>query len=110
MAENACTESRTVATAILAGGQAIALRELGVARCAAAQLAAFGKQLRPGGAMDCAIHAAAAEQGRIGRVDDGVNVQRRDVGLNSVQCGWHASMVFQSGWMAETKGSVHSTR
>ena len=32
-----------------------------------------------GGAVDRAIHAAAAEQRFVGGVDDGVDVQRRDV-------------------------------
>jgi hypothetical protein len=35
--------------------------------------------------MNSAIHAAAAEQRRIGRVDDGVNAQRGDVGNEDFQ-------------------------
>ena len=42
--------------------------------------AAFGQQLRPRRAMDRAIDAAPAEQGRVGRVDDGVNAQGCDIG------------------------------
>jgi hypothetical protein len=53
--------------------QTITLGDLGVAGCAAAKRAAFGEQLRPGGTMDRAIDAAAAEQRRIRGVDDGVN-------------------------------------
>jgi len=35
--------------------------------------------------MDRAIDAAPAEQGRIGRVDDGVNAQRCNVGNDNLQ-------------------------
>ena len=42
--------------------------------------AAFREQLGPRRAMDRAIDAAPAEQGRIRGVDDGVNAQGRDVG------------------------------
>jgi len=51
----------------------IALGDLGVAGCAAAKRAAFGKQFRSRGAMDRAIDAAAAQQRRIRGIDDGVN-------------------------------------
>jgi hypothetical protein len=62
------------------GGKPVTLSDLGVAGGAAAEAAAFGQQLRPGGAMDCAIDAAAPEQRFIGGVDNGVNVQGGDVG------------------------------
>src|SRR6185312_175656 len=42
------------------GRQAISTRDLGVTGLAAAQRTAFGKQLRPGRAMDGAIDATAA--------------------------------------------------
>jgi hypothetical protein len=51
----------------------VARGDLGVAGLAACKRAAFGKQPRPGGAMDRAINPAAAEQRAIRRVDDGVN-------------------------------------
>jgi hypothetical protein len=35
--------------------------------------------------MDRTVHTAAAEQRRIGRVDDGVNAQRGDVGNEGFQ-------------------------
>ena len=47
--------------------------DFGIAGRTAVQGAAFGEKLRPGRAMDRAIDATAAEQGRIGGVDDGVN-------------------------------------
>jgi hypothetical protein len=55
------------------GGEPIALGDLGVAGLAAAKRAAFGEQLRPGGAVDGAIDATTAEQRGIRGVDDGVN-------------------------------------
>ena len=42
--------------------------------------AAFGQQLGARRAMDRAIDAAPAEQGRVGGVDDGVNAQGCDIG------------------------------
>jgi hypothetical protein len=42
---------------------------------------AFFEQLRAGGAVDRAVDAAAAEQGFVGGVDDGVHVQFGDVAL-----------------------------
>jgi hypothetical protein len=39
--------------------------------------------------MDRTIHAATAEQRGIRGVDDGVDLQRRDVGANGTQCGCH---------------------
>ncbi len=60
--------------------QPIALGDLGVAGLATIQHAAFDRELRPGCAMNRAVDAAAAEQRRIGGVDDGVNAQGRDVG------------------------------
>ena len=73
------------------GLQPVAARDLGLAGLAAAERAAFGEQLRPGGAMDGAVHAPAAEQGRLGRVDDGVHVEAGDVGLQDLDPVRHAS-------------------
>ncbi len=60
--------------------QPITLGDLGVAGLAAMQRAALGQQFRACGAMDGAIYAAAAEQGIVRRVDDGVNAKCGDVG------------------------------
>ena len=60
--------------------QKVTLRDFDVAGLAAAEGAALGKKLRPGGTMDRAVDAAPAKQGRIGGVDDGVNAQAGDVG------------------------------
>jgi hypothetical protein len=42
------------------------------------------QQLRPGGAMDCTVHNAAAEEGGIRSVDDGVDGELRDAGLHGL--------------------------
>jgi hypothetical protein len=60
--------------------QAISLRDLRVAGPAAAKLAAFGQQLRPGRIVDRTVDTATAKQRRVGGVDDGINAQCRDVG------------------------------
>jgi hypothetical protein len=65
--------------------QPISQGDLGVAGLAAMERAAFGYQFRPGAAMNRAIDAAAAEQGIIRGVDDGINAQARDVGNDDFQ-------------------------
>ncbi len=67
------------------GRQPISFGDLGVAGGTTMQCAAFGKQFGAGGTMDSAIDAAAAEQRRIGGVDDGVNAQCRDIGNDDFQ-------------------------
>jgi hypothetical protein len=67
------------------GWQAITSGNLGSAGLAAAQCAAFGNQLRAGRAMDRTIDAAAAQQRAIGRVDDRVNAQCRNIGDDDFQ-------------------------
>jgi hypothetical protein len=57
----------------MARRQAITPGDFGAAGLAAVEGAAFREQLWPRRAMDRAIDAAPAEQGRIGGVDDGVN-------------------------------------
>jgi hypothetical protein len=52
--------------------QPITPGDFGIPRRTAEQGAAFGEKLGPGRAMDCAIDATAAEQRRVGGVDDGV--------------------------------------
>ncbi len=67
------------------GLEPVALRDLRRAGLAAAERPAFGQQLRPRGAMDRAVDAAAAEQRRVRRVHDGVDGKRRDVGDADVE-------------------------
>jgi hypothetical protein len=54
-------------------GKPVALGDFGIAGGAATEAATFGQQLRPGGAMDGAVDAAAAKQRFIRGVDNGVN-------------------------------------
>ena len=63
-------------------GQAVGFGDLGVTCLAAAQRPTLGQQLRPCRTMDAAIHAASAQQGLLGRVDDGVHGHFRDVVAN----------------------------
>jgi hypothetical protein len=65
--------------------QPVTSRDLRIARRAAIEGAAFGKQFGAGPAMDRTIDAAPAKERRIGRVDDGVNAQAGDVGNNDFQ-------------------------
>ena len=60
--------------------QPVSPGDFGAAGLAAMERAAFGEQLGPRRAMDRAIDAAPAEQGRVGGVDDGVNAQGCDIG------------------------------
>jgi hypothetical protein len=53
--------------------QPISFGDLGIAGRTPMERAAFGEKLGPGRAMDRAIDTAPAEQGRVRRVDDGVN-------------------------------------
>ena len=60
--------------------QAVATRDLGRPGFATAKRSAFGEQFRSGGAMDRAVNAATAEERFVGRIDDGVDRKRCDVG------------------------------
>ena len=63
----------------IAAGQAVAPGELRLTGPAAVECAALGQQLRPCGAVNGAVHAAAAQQGFVGGVDDGVHLHAGDV-------------------------------
>jgi hypothetical protein len=68
--------------------QPITPGDFGVAGFAAVEGAAFVEQFRPGRTMDRAVHAAAAEQRRIGGVDNGINAQGGDIGDDDFEpCG-----------------------
>jgi len=65
--------------------QTVSTGDLSSSGFAAVQRTAFRQKLRPGRAVDRTIDAAAAEQRRIGGVDDGVNAQGSDVGDDDFQ-------------------------
>jgi hypothetical protein len=71
----------------VAGFQLEAGRDLGLACRAAAERKAGRQQLRPGRAVDGAVDAAAAGKLRIGRVDDRIDIERRDVGDDDFETG-----------------------
>ena len=63
----------------VAGGQAIAGCDFGVAGRATAELTAVGKKFGSGGTMDRTVHTASAKKRWIGGVYDRIERQRRDV-------------------------------
>src|SRR5262249_3173317 len=69
------------------GLQPITAGHLGGAALTAAERSALGEKFGPGGAMDSAVHATAAEQGTVGSVDDGIDIQRGDVGNTDFEPG-----------------------
>jgi hypothetical protein len=73
----------------VAGWQPIALGEFRVAGRASAQGATLLQQLRPGGAMDCAIDTPSAKERSIRCIDDAIDRQRRYVSLQCPENGWH---------------------
>lgn len=70
--------------------QAITGGEFRLTRGAAAEAPAFRQQFRPGGVVDGTVDTAAAKQGRIRRVDDRVDIERRDVSLDNLDPLTHA--------------------
>jgi hypothetical protein len=70
-------------------GQPVSFGEPRFARGAAADLVALVEQLRPSRAMNRPVNAAAAQEGRVGRVHDGVHGQSGDVGLQNLDLACH---------------------
>ena len=66
-------------------GKAVAAGDFRVSGVAPAEAHALGEQIGPGGAMYRAVHTAASEQRVVGRVDDRVDLEGRDVGEDSVK-------------------------
>jgi hypothetical protein len=66
------------------GGKPVAFGEFRLAGRATAEEAALSQEFRAGGAMDCPVNAAAAQQRAIGGVDDGIDGQSCDVGLEKI--------------------------
>ena len=67
------------------GLETIPFGDLGIAGLAAVQHAAFKNKLRPRGPMDRTIDTTAAQQRRIGGVDDGVNAKRCNISDDDFQ-------------------------
>ena len=65
----------------VAGRQAMALGDLGIAGRTAAERAALAQEIGPRLAMDRAVDAAAAKKRCVRRVDDRIDRQYRDVAL-----------------------------
>ena len=62
------------------GRQTVALGDFGVPGRAAAEAAAFSQKIRSGGPVNRAVDPSAAKQRVVRCIDDGVDIQRRDVG------------------------------
>lgn len=60
-------------------GEAIALGQLGLPGLAAPQGAALRQQVRPGGAVDGPVHAAAPQERAVGGVDNSLRVGLGDI-------------------------------
>ena len=69
----------------MSGLETIPFGDLGIAGLAAVQHAAFKNKLGPRGPMNRAIDPTAAQQRRIGGVDDGVNAKRCNIGDDDFQ-------------------------
>ncbi len=67
--------------------QLVAFGDLRITRFAAAEQATLMHQFRPGSAMNGTIHPTATKQRGVRRVHDGIDLQRRDVGLHCSQDG-----------------------
>ena len=67
------------------GRQTVAFRDFGLAGCTSVQCAAFLQQAWAGCAMNGPIHAAASEQTRVRRVDDGIDLLSRDVAFDDLE-------------------------
>lgn len=65
--------------------QPVAFGDLRLPGLAAVQRPALLQQRRPGRPVDRAVHPAAAQQGGVGRVDDGVYSAGRDVPLDDLK-------------------------
>src|SRR5262249_17017329 len=64
----------------MTGREPVSPRDLGVAGLAAVKHPALGHQIRPRFTVDGAVDPTTAEKRRIGRVDDRVNAQGRNIG------------------------------
>jgi len=75
------------------GREFVAFGDFGLAGGATAERAAFHQQFRPGGAMNGAVHAATAEQRRVGGVHNRIHALLRDVAGNDGEAMENGSLV-----------------
>ena len=71
------------------GGQVVSLRDLGVPGLATHQGYAFSQEFRTCGPVDASVNAATTQQSLIGRIDNGINRQFRNVTLNDFNPSHH---------------------
>jgi hypothetical protein len=64
-------------------------RILGIAVGTSPQGSAFGEQFGSGRAMDRAVDTAAAQEARVGGIDDRIDGERRNVGTKSGDIRMH---------------------
>ena len=87
-------------------GQIVPPGQLRVAGRAAAEPGAFLQQPRAGGAVDRPVHPAAAQQRRIGRIDDRVDVEPGNVAapdLNPLDRHRHLPAIPPHRWTVKDK-------
>src|SRR5262249_32056691 len=83
------------------GSQIISSGHLGLAGFASAQQSAFLQKFGSRGPMNRSVHASAAEQRAVGRVDDGVNVELGDVACDYFYSRIHGRSYFRIGIQQE---------
>ena len=74
-------------------GKTVALGDPGLPRVAAPKCAAFGEEIRPRRAMNGTVDATAAEQCRVGGVNDGVHVELHDTRLDRFELARHVTIL-----------------
>src|SRR5262249_2324960 len=73
----------------MAGGKAVAPGALGIPRPATPHGGTFPQHPRPGRLMDRPIDTAATHQGRVGRIDDGINLLLGNIAFHEVESVTH---------------------
>jgi hypothetical protein len=87
-------------------GKTITAGDFRIAGIASAKAHAFGKQIGPGGTMDCAVDASTTEQRVVGGVDDRIDLEGRDIGEDGIKRGHRQPSVRRS----PTGGGATGTR
>ena len=77
----------------MACGQIVTTRNSGFTHWAAAEGAALGEEFWPRRAMNGPIDSTATQERGVGRVDDGIDVQGRDVGGGNLERDRHPAEI-----------------